>query len=143
MAQDLKIYGRYNTVTCVNPFKCYFLATYPNGKVIKGRDLINTGWDDIPNGLKDLKYVLSTGQVVSIPKFKAYMPLIEVSVGMDGSRMFHSINVKCLADHEVMTYKIILKQSPVSKFKIGDIVIGKEKLPSEMSKSWKFADGGA
>ena len=140
--EDLKVYGRYNTVTCVNPFRCYFLATYPDGRVIRGRNLINTGWDDIPNGLKELQYVLSTGQLITIPKFRAYLPLIEVSQGMDGSKMFHNIAVKCLAEKEVLTYTIVLRQTPASSFKIGDIVIGREEIPKEMSRSWKFADGG-
>ena len=92
----------------------------------------------IPNGLSALRYVLSTGHVIQIPKFKAYLPLIETSVGMDGSRVFHSINVKCLAEKEVIVYRIILRQDRISKLKIGDIVMGKERKPIEFNKSWKF-----
>jgi len=136
--EDGKIYGRHNTVTCINPHKCHFVATYPDGNVIKGNDLFVTGWDFIPSGLKSLKYILSTGHVIEIPKFKAYMPLIETSIGMDGSRMFHSINVKCLSDTEVIIYRIILKQDEISKLKIGDVVIGKERKPEDFNKSWKF-----
>jgi len=141
--EDLKVYGRYNTITSVDPYKCYFVAYYSNGVVIRGNNLFRTGWDNIPDGLSELKYVLSTGHVISIPKFKAYMPLIEVSAGMDGSKMFHSIDVKCLAETEIFAYKIILKQSSNSKLKIGDVVIRRESIPKEMSKSWKFANGGA
>lgn len=140
--EDSKVYGRYNTVTCVNPYGCYFIAIYSDGKLIKGNNLIDTGWDKIPNGLKELRYVLSTGHLITIPKFKAYLPLIEVSEGMDGSKMFHKIIVKCLAEKEVLIYNIILKQTQKSSLKIGDIVIGKESIPKEMSKSWKFVDGG-
>lgn len=141
--EDVKAYGRYNTITSINPNGCYFLAKYPDGRFIKGNNLYNTGWDNIPNGLIELKYFLSTGHVISIPRFKAYMPLIEVSVGLDGSRVFHCINVKCLAANEVLNYKIILRQSPTSKLKIGDVVISKENLPAQMSKSWKYTDGGS
>lgn len=136
--QDGKIYGRHTTVTSVNPHKCYFVAEYPDGKMVKGNNLFVTGWDDIPNGLSSLRYVLSTGHIIKIPKFKAYLPLIETSVGMDGSRVFHAINVKCFADNEIIVYKIILKQDTNSKFKIGDIILGKEKRPLEFNKSWKF-----
>ena len=66
------------------------------------------------------------------------MPLIETSIGMDGSRMFHSINVKCLSDTEVIVYRIILKQDKISKLKIGDVVLGKERKPENFNKSWKF-----
>lgn len=135
---DEKVYGRHNVVTGINPHKCYFVAEYPDGKIIKGNNLFTTGWDTIPNGLSALRYVLSTGHVIQIPKFKAYLPLIETSVGMDGSRVFHSINVKCLAEKEIIIYRIILRQDKISKLKIGDIVMGKEKMPKEFHKSWKF-----
>jgi len=135
--QDGKVYGQHNKVTSVNPYNCYFLAKYPDGKIIKGNNLFDTGWDDIPSGLSELSYVLSTGQVIKVPKFKAYLPLIECSLGVDGSRIFHSINVKCLEENTVVVWKIILKQDNISKFKIGDVVLGREPLPKTMSKSWK------
>lgn len=137
-SQAGKVYGKHNKVVSVNPYNCYFLAKYPNGKMIKGNNLFETGWDDIPQGLSEFSYVLSTGQVISLPKFKAYMPLIECSLGVDGSRIFHSINVKCLEDNSVVVWKIILKQDNISKFKIGDIILGREVLPKTMSKSWKY-----
>ncbi len=136
--QDGKVYGTYNQVTSVNPYNCYFLAKYPDGRMVKGNNLFETGWDDIPQGLSEFSYVLSTGQVINLPKFKAYMPLIECSLGVDGSRIFHSINVKCLEDNSVVVWKIILKQDKISKYKIGDIILGREKLPKTMSKSWKY-----
>jgi len=140
--EDLKTYGRYNTVTTVDPYACRFLAGYLDGRIVRGKNFIDTGWDDIPSGLVELKYVLSTGHIITIPKFRAYMPLIEVSLGLDGSRMFHSVNVKCLADKEVMIYSIVLKQTPDSKLKIGDVVISKEGLPDKFGKSWKYTDRG-
>ena len=136
--EDGKIYGRHNTVTSINPNRCYFIATYPDGRIIKGKNLFETGWDQIPNGLSKLDYVLSTGHIIEIPKFRAYMNLIECSVGMDGSRIFHSISVKCLAEKEIMIYRIILKQDDISKLKIGDIVIGRELLPEKFNSSWKY-----
>ncbi len=136
--QDGKVYGTHNQVTSVNPYNCYFLAKYPDGRMVKGNNLFETGWDDIPQGLSEFSYVLSTGQVINLPKFKAYMPLIECSLGVDGSRIFHSINVKCLEDNSVVVWKIILKQDKISKYKIGDIILGREKLPKTMSKSWKY-----
>lgn len=137
-SEDGKIYGRHNKITSVNPYNCYFIARYPNGKVIKGNNLIDTGWDDIPNGLVSLSYSLSTGHIISIPRYKAYMPLIECSIGMDGSKVFHSINVKCLDDRGIIVNKIILKEDNLTKFKIGDIIIGKEPLPKKFNKSWKY-----
>jgi len=135
---DKMIYGRHNVVTGINPHRCHFVAEYPDGKIIKGKDLFTTGWDNIPNGLSMLRYVLSTGHVIQIPKFNAYLPLIETSLGMDGSRVFHAIHVKCLAENEVIIYRIILKQDKISKLKIGDVIMGKERKPAEFNKSWKF-----
>lgn len=136
--EDGKIYGRHNTVTSINPYQCRFVATYPNGKAIFGQDLFFTGWDSIPHGLCKLSYKLSTGHTIEIPRYKAYLPLIETSFGMDGSRIFHSINVKCLADKEVIIYKIILRQDNISRLKIGDVIMGKEILPKEKNSSWKY-----
>ena len=136
--QDGKIYGQHNKVISINPYNCYFIASYPDGKIIKGNNLFDTGWDDIPNGLSELSYVLSTGKIIKIPKFKAYLPLIECSLGVDGSRVFHSINVKCLEENSVVVWKIILKQDSILKFKIGDIILGREPSPTKISKSWKY-----
>lgn len=136
--EDGKIYGRHNTVTSVNPYQCRFVATYPNGLEVRGNNLFDTWWDKISQGLSALRYELSTGHIIKIPKYKAYLPLIETSFGMDGSRIFHSINVKCLGDKEVIIYKIILRQDNISKFKIGDVIMGKEILPKEQNSSWKY-----
>ena len=136
--EDGKIFGSHNTVTSVNPYQCRFVATYPDGSELKGINLFTTGWDSIPQGLISLRYELSTSHVIKIPKYKAYLPLIETSFGMDGSRIFHSINVKCLGEKEVIIYKIILRQDNISKLKIGDVIMGKEILPKEKNTSWKY-----
>ena len=133
-----KVHGRYNTVTAVNPYNCNFVATYPDGSKVEGNNLFETGWDDISDGLSKLSYVLSTGTIINIPKFKAYLPLIECSVGVDGSRMFHSINVKCLEEQSVVVFKIILKESDKSEYNIGDVILSREPLPKDMGKSWKY-----
>ena len=137
--EDGKVYGTHDTVTSVNPYNCYFIVKYPNGKIIKGNNLFDTGWDDIPDGFTELSYVLSTGEVIPIPKFKAYLPLIECSLGIEGSRIFHAINVKCLEPHCVQVWRIILKQDNISnRFKIGDVVLSREPLPRHLNKSWKY-----
>jgi hypothetical protein len=59
-------------------------------------------------------------------------------LGVDGSRIFHSINVKCLEEDSVVIWKIILKQDNISKFKIADVILGRESLPKIMNKSWKY-----
>jgi hypothetical protein len=135
---DGTIFGRHNKVFSVNPFKCRFIATYPDGSEIKGFDLFTTGWDSIPQGLSKLRYELSTGHIIEIPKFKAYMPQIEVSFGMDGSRIFHFINIHCLADKEVIVYKIVLRQDQILPQKIGDVIMSKQSLPKELNNSWKY-----
>lgn len=135
---DGTIFGSHNKVESINPHKSRFVATYPDGKELKGIDLFTTGWDQLPQGLSELRYELSTGHVVKIPKYRAYKPLIEVSLGMDGSRIFHSINVNCLADQEVITYKIILRQDNIKPYKIGDVIMSKSSLPKDLKTSWKY-----
>jgi hypothetical protein len=137
-AVDGTIYGSHNKVNSINPYNCRFIATYPDGSEIRGLDLFTTGWDHIPDGLIKLRYELSTGHVIEIPKFRAYLPLIEVSYGMDGSRIFHFINVNCLAEKEVIIYKIVLRQDNISPQKIGDVIMSRQPLPETISNSWKF-----
>lgn len=135
---DAKIYGSHNKVLSINPYNCRFIATYPNGNEIRGNDLFSTGWDKLPQGLSKLRYELSTGHIIEIPKFKAYLNLIEVSFGTDGSKIFHFINVKCLAEKEIVVFKIVLRQDNISKYKIGDVIMLKESLPETVHKSWKY-----
>jgi len=137
-AQAGSVYGHSNVVRSINPDKCYFIAHYPNGKVIKGNNLFDTGWDNIPDGISKLQYKLSTGHIINIPKYKAYLPLIEASSGINGSRIFHSININCMGNDEVFVYKIILKQDNISKYKIGDIMVSKSKKVIQ-SSYWKFS----
>ena len=136
--EDGKIYGRHNTVTSVNPYQCKFVATYPGNFEVSGKNLFTTGWDNISQGLSSLRYELSTGHVIKIPKYKAYLPLIETSFGMDGSRIFHYINVNCLAEKEIVIYKIVLRQDNISKFKIGDVIMSRSSKEEIKSSSWKY-----
>ena len=69
------LYAKYNTVRMVNPYKCHFIATYRDGKKVKGTNLYDTGWAELKDGIASLHYKLSTGQVINIPKFQAYMHL--------------------------------------------------------------------
>jgi len=138
-AIDGTVLGRHNKVQSVNPHRCRFVATYPDGSEIKGIDLFTTGWDEIPDGLTKLRYELSTGHVIQIPKYKAYLPMIEVSFGMDGSRIFHFINVHCLADKEIIIYKIVLRQDEIVPQKIGDVIMSRLALDqTQRFRSWKY-----
>lgn len=134
---DGTIYGSHNKVESVNPYNTYFVAQYTNNKVIQGKNLFETGWDDIPHGIRKLSYRLSTGHIIEIPKCKAVLPMVEVSVGMDNSRIFHFVNVHCLVDNEVIVYKIVLRQDKISKWKIGDVIMSRQPLPKETHLSWK------
>lgn len=139
-AVDADIYGRYNHVKSINPYKCYFIVSYPDGKIFKGNNLFETYWDKVQNGFCDLKYILSTGHIIEIPKGRAVKPLIEVSIGMDGSKIFHFINVNVLMENEVVIYKIVLRQDSISPCCIGDIIMSRDKLPEIFDGGWKFTN---
>lgn len=141
-ATDGTIYGSHNKVLSVNPHKCKFVVTYPNGQQVYGKNLFDTGWNEIQDGFVDFKYILSTGHIISIPRARAIKPLIEVSFGMDSSRIFHFINVQTLHDKEIVTYKIVLRQDNISPYKIGDIIMSKDKLPERFDRGWKFTNFG-
>lgn len=138
-AIDGVVYGKRNKVKMVNPYKSYFIVEYYDGTITKGNNLFDTGWDKVRRGgISSLKYRLSTGHLISIPKFKGYLPTIEVSESMEGFKLFHSINVNCKGFDEIVTYKIILKEDLISKYRIGDIVVSKSKKDIKSSQ-WKMS----
>ncbi len=139
---DGTIYGSHNRVESINPHKCRHVLTYPNGKEIYGNNLFQTNWDLAPDGFSALRYELSTGHIIKIPSARAIKPLIEVSLGMDGSRIFHFINVNCIFDKEVVIYKIVLRQDNISPYKIGDVIMSRDKLPEILDSGWKFTNYG-
>ena len=137
---DADIYGAHNRVRSVNPFKCRHVVTYENGLEIFGNNLFQTNWDSVPNGFCDFRYELSTGHIIKIPKHKAIKPMIEVSFGLDNSKIFHFVNVACLAEKEIVIYKIVLRQDNIQPYKIGDIIMSREKLPEIFDAGWKFTN---
>lgn len=137
-AVDGTIYGKHNKVKMVNPYKSYFIVTYPNGITQRGHNLFDTGWSKVKQGVSNLQYKLSTGHLINIPKMKGYLPTIEVSESVDGFKLFHAINVNCIAHEEIITYRIILKEDKLSKYKIGDIIVSKSKKGIE-SPQWKMS----
>lgn len=137
-AIDGSIYGKTNKVAMINPYNSYFIVHYDDGKIQKGNNLYDTGWNTVHNGIKTLQYQLSSGHLITIPKFKGYLPLIEVSESVEGFKLFHSINVHCLSDNKVMVYTIILKEDLINKYKIGDIVVS--TAPTKLKSSqWKMS----
>ena len=138
--EDGKIFGKSNTLTMVNPYTTFFVAHYPGGRVVKGNNLFETGWDSLPDGIAKLEYQLSTGHKIRIPHFRAYLHLVEVSESIDGGRVFHSVNIKGLTDRDtVVNVKIILTKHRFSKFNIGDVVITQDKQKPYLTPSWKLA----
>lgn len=137
-AIDGTIYGKHNKVKMVNPYKSYFIVMYSNGIVLKGNNLFDTGWNTVEHGISSLQYKLSTGHLINIPKMKGYLPTIEVSESVEGFKLFHAINVNCIGHDEMITYRIILKQDNLSKYKIGDIIVSKSKKCIESSQ-WRMS----
>jgi len=134
---DGTIYGSHNTLKMINPFKSRLIVSYPDGTKMIGKNLFDTGWDSVHDGIESLMYELSTGHMIIIPKFRAFLPLVEVSDSIQGNRIFHNINVKCMGDY-IFNYRIVLKQDKFTKYKIGDIIITKE-LKAVESPKWKFS----
>lgn len=122
----------------INPNNCYFVATYPDGKILKGNALSDKAWQQVPNGLLDLKYVLSNGMVIEIPRHKAY--LSNTDIDRNGKKItYYSIDIRCLDEKEIIIYRINLRQVTPVGLKIGDVIIKREDIPEKMDKSWRFA----
>jgi len=119
-------------VKTVNPKRCYFIVTYPDGRIIKGNALLEDAWKQIPEGLSNLKYELSDGSDVVIPGHIAYS--VEVDRDED---TYYTINVLGLEDSAVKVYRINLREIKGSPLKIGNIIIGNLPKPKALDSSWK------
>lgn len=116
----------------INPKKCYFIVSYPDGKIIKGNALSAEAWNQIPSGLSTLKYELSDGSEIKIHQYDAYSVQIDKE-----NKMFYAIEVLCLSGEEVVTYRINLRQVPGSSLKIGDVIIGRDRTAPPKNIFWK------
>ena len=137
-AVDGTIYGRHNKAKMVNPYKSYFIVHYDDGTILKGNNLYDTGWYAVRHGIKTLQYKLSTGHLITIPKFQGYLPTIEVSESVEGFKLFHAIHVNCMAQDKIIKYKIVLKEDCISKYNIGDIIVSTSNKKIESSQ-WKMS----
>lgn len=140
---DITKHGKYNKVTQVDPNSTFFIARYIDG-VKKGTGLDITGWDGLKNGIVKLSYQLSTGKIINIPRYRAYLHLVEVSLSIDKSgglsnKNYHCVFIKGLADNCVYVHKIFLRTNPTSNKKIGDIELYTESTPDEIVSPWKWA----
>lgn len=140
---DITKRGIYNKIIEVDPMLTFFVAQYGD-KVIKGTGLDTTGWDQLPNGILRLKYVLSTGRVINIPRYKAYMHLVEASMSIDkngglNNKNYHCVYIKGLAYNCVYVHRIALRNDPNLRQRIGNIKIDIEKVPDVLSDSWKMS----
>lgn len=122
----------------VNPNNCYFVATYPDGKILKGNALSDKAWQQVPNGLLELKYILSNDKVIEIPKHKAYSPTVDFNRNK-GKTVYYFIEIRCLDDKEIITYKINLRQVSPTGLRIGDVIMRREDILEEMDNSWRLA----
>ena len=139
---DITKYGIHNKIVEVDPKTTFFIARYRD-KTIKGTGLDITGWDQLPNGIVSLSYVLSTGHIINIPKYKAYLHLVEASLSIDkdykglNNKNYHYVYIKGLGDNNVYVHKIALRTDPILGQKIGNVKVYIEKIPNVLSDSWK------
>lgn len=141
---DLTRQGIHNKITQVVPENTVFVVYYENSFIIGG-GLENTGWDKLRHGIVKLEYNLSTRQVIKIPRYKAYLHLVEASVsidkqGLSDTRNFHYVFIKGLADNHVYVHKICLRTNPITGESIGDVSLYTEKIPNKIDKKiWKYS----
>lgn len=140
---DITKHGKYNKVTEVAPKTTFFVAKYIDG-IVRGTGLDVTGWSSLKNGIIKLSYQLSTGKIINIPRYKAYLHLVEASMSIDkngglDNKNYHYVYIKGLADNCVYVHRISLRTSPVSNEEIGDVNLYTEPIPTEMTNDWKWA----
>jgi hypothetical protein len=119
----------------INPHKCYFIASYPDGKIVKGNALSGDAWSKISSGIMELRYTLSNGSEIVIPKGKAYLSRVDSADGV-----YFAIDVRYLSEKAVIVYRINLRQVPGSSLRIGDVIVGSDSVPNKFDSSWKMSN---
>jgi len=133
----VKVEGKYNTIYTVDPADTYFIAHYDT-HVVRGTGLVDTGWRDLEDGITLLEYRLSTGKIITLPKFKEYLHLVDVSQTLEtGFCLYHYVAIIGNTGDKLISYKIILKEGPNLEYKIGDVVVDLEKSRFN-SPYWKL-----
>lgn len=117
----------------VNPKRCYFIVTYPDGRIVKGDALSIDAWRQIPDGITSLRYELSNESEIEIPEREAYSVEIDHENGV-----YYTINVSCLSEEEIEVFRINLRKVEGSGLKIGHVIMGRLPAPKEMDNSWKY-----
>ena len=139
MEDLITIQGTINTIKHVNPENTYFIAHYKDKEIV-GKNLYNTGWKALPDGIIKLSYSLSNGVLIEIPSlFKEYLHLVEVSQAVfENKKVFHYVYVKGKVNkNKVISYRISLKEDKSNNINIGDVFVSEEAVMK--SKHWKKA----
>lgn len=126
----------------VIPDQTLFIVYYEDGKKIGG-GLENTGWDDIDKPIKYLQYALSTGKVITIPKYNKYLHLVEASMSIDKDKEklygknYHYVYIKGYTGDKVITHKISLRS--FDKDSVGEMQIYQDDINelNNYGNSWK------
>jgi len=106
--------GKYGSILELDSSETYFVAYYDKYKV-EGGSLDNSGWGNLDDGIKKLKYILSNGKEIDIPKYKAYLHLIEASMSVDKNtsalyaKNYHYVYIKGFTGDSVITHRISLR----------------------------------
>lgn len=136
--------GKYKTIYEVDPSTTYFIAYYTD-KTVKGKGLDNTGWDQLDNGVVSIQYVLSTGDVIRIPKYKKYLHLVEASMSIDKDskefygKNYHYVYIKGYTGSAVLTHRICLRSPDKEAVGSVDVILeGVEELDN-YGNAWKEA----
>ena len=126
----------------VVPNRTFFIAYHNGGKTV-GSGLDNTGWDSIDKAITYIEYVLSTGKVITLPRYKKYLHLVEASMSVDRDKNtlygknYHNVFIKGYTGDKIITHRIPLRAFDRSA--VGQTVITVEDV-SELYKygnSWK------
>jgi hypothetical protein len=140
---DVTKRGRYNKIIEIDPKTTFFITEYID-KRVRGTGLDITGWNLLSHGIVRLSYHLSTGKIISIPRYRAYLHLVEVSLSISkggglSHKNYHQVYIKGLADNCVYVHKISLRTNPIFNEKIGDVKLYTEPIPVEMVNDWKWS----
>jgi hypothetical protein len=133
--------GKYGSILEADSSETYFVAYYDK-HYIEGGGLDISSWSELDDGIVKLKYIVSNGKIIDIPRYKAYLHLIEASMSVDKntsalySKNYHYVYIKGFTGDKVITHRISLRGKKPEE--IGSVVVYEDDVSeiNNYKSSW-------
>ena len=113
---------------------CRFIAYYREGIPFVGGGLIDTKWKEAPANIKNLAYVLPSGDRLVLQDYEQYNHLVGCAQPIGGKPVIESIFLMGERGGQVAAYQIMLQNGIILAYRAP---LGKEWRGQSGTSGWK------